>query len=285
MTPSTPRGSVRAALRSTGGAAIRPGPRDHPLGPESKSDAAEAMVALGERLDVLQRTLWAEATGGGTRSLLLVLQGTDTSGKSGTIRAALGAVNPHGVRVKGFGKPTEAERAQHFLWRIRKELPRPGEIGVFDRSHYEDILVPRVHRLLPEDEWQGRYAEIAGFERDLAAAGTTVVKVFLHISPEKQLERLRERLTDRTKWWKYNPGDLDVRTRWDDYHRAYADVFARTSTEDAPWYVVPADRKWYRNWAVASLLVESLEALEPRLPAPDFDVAAELAKLDRLAAS
>lgn len=204
----------------------------------------------------------------------------DTSGKGGTVRSVLGIVNPHGVRVKGFGMPTAEERAHHFLWRIEKGLPRPGEIGVFDRSHYEDILVPRVHKLLPEAEWSARYGEITEFEHNLANHGTTVLKVFLHISREIQLERLRARLTDPTKWWKYDPADLDVRAQWDDYQRAYRDIFARTSSKHAPWYIVPADRKWYRNWAVARLLVETLEELQPRLPEPRFDVAAELARLD-----
>lgn len=257
-----------------------PDPGDFPIGPTSKGRALKELEALGERLDVLQRVLYAEATGGSARRVLLVLQGMDTSGKGGTVRTVLGMVNPHGTRVKGFGKPTEQERAQHYLWRIRKELPKPGEIGVFDRSHYEDILVPRVHKIMPAEQWRSRYAELNAFERELAADGISVVKVFLHISREVQLKRLRDRLLDRTKWWKYNPADLDVRALWDDYAQAYRDIFRRTSTVGAPWYVVPADKKWYRNWAVASLLVETLEGLDLRLPEPDFDLETELARVD-----
>lgn len=262
-----------------------PEPDARPVGPGSKEKALERMAEVGERIDTRQRTLFAEARGGGSRRVLLVLQGMDTSGKGGSIRAVLGMVNPHGVRVRGFGKPSEEERSHHYLWRIRDALPPAGEIGVFDRSHYEDILVPRVHKTMPADDWGTRYEELNAFERELTADGTTVVKVFLHISPEVQLERLRARLEDRTKWWKYNPADLDVRDQWDEYQAAYLDIFRRTSTDGAPWYVVPADRKWYRNWVVANLLVETLEEMDPQLPEPDFDVAAELAKIDALVAS
>lgn len=262
---------------------VLPDPGSVPVGPKSKSKALKRLEDVGARLDLLQRELHAEATGGGSRSVLLVLQGMDTSGKGGTVRTVLGMVNPHGVRVKGFGKPTDEERAHHYLWRIRKELPPSGVIGVFDRSHYEDILVPRVHQTMPVEEWGRRYEEINAFERELASSGITVVKVFLHISPEVQLERLRARLEDLTKHWKYNPADLDVRARWDDYQQAYRDILMRTSTAGAPWYVVPSDKKWYRNWAVASVLAETLDELDPQLPDPDFDVEEQLARIKALA--
>jgi PPK2 family polyphosphate:nucleotide phosphotransferase len=211
---------------------------------------------------------------------LVVLQGMDTSGKGGTVRHVFGLVNPQGVRYAAFKKPTEAERRRHFLWRVRKRLPEAGEIGVFDRSHYEDVLVPRVRRSLPRERWRARCDEIRAFEDELAAAGTTVIKIFLHISPEEQLRRLRARLTKPAKRWKYDPADLEARARWGDYQAAYAEVLRETSTGTAPWFVVPADHKWYRDWAVARLLSETLETFEPRFPLPSFDVTAELAKLD-----
>jgi PPK2 family polyphosphate:nucleotide phosphotransferase len=203
----------------------------------------------------------------------------DTSGKGGTVTHVLGLVNPMGVRYAGFKAPTPAERRHHYLWRIRKQLPVAGQIGVFDRSHYEDILVPRVTGLLTAAERRRRYTEINAFEQELADAGTTVVKVFLHISPEEQLERLKARLETPAKRWKYNPGDIEARSHWPAYQEAYADIFKKTSTAHAPWHVVPADHKWYRNWAVAELLIESLAELKPEFPEPGFDVDEELAKL------
>jgi PPK2 family polyphosphate:nucleotide phosphotransferase len=257
-----------------------PDPGTFPVGPGKKSKAEKELLGIRERLEELQEALYAEGVGGGKRSLLLVLQGMDTSGKGGTVRHVLGLVNPMGVHYAAFKKPTPAERRHHFLWRIRAQLPKPGQIGVFDRSHYEDILVPRVQKLLPAAEWRKRYAEITAFEQELVASGTTVVKVFLHISPEEQLRRLKARLTTASKRWKYNPADLDARAQWADYQAAYRDVLLKTSTDTAPWFVVPADRKWYRNWAVANLLVETLDLLGPRFPEADFDVDAELAKLE-----
>lgn len=272
---------VRATFRFSTGEL--PDPRSTPIGPTSKRKGRKLLPELGERLDGLQQRLWAESRLGGDRSVLLVLQGMDTSGKGGTVRSVLGAVNPQGVRVRGFGRPTPEELEHHYLWRIRNALPKPGEIGAFDRSHYEDVLVPTVRQTLPPADVDQRYPELNAFEQELATAGTTVVKVFLHISPEEQLERLRARLTNPAKWWKYNPGDLDVRQQWDDYQRAYREVFRRTSTDESPWYLVPADRKWYRNWVVASLLIATLEELDPRFGPPEFDVDAELARVDALA--
>ncbi|WP_326947763.1 polyphosphate kinase 2 family protein [Amycolatopsis sp. NBC_00348] len=267
---------VRDALRITG---ELPDPGSAPVGPGKKPKALAKLGTAGERLSALQEALYAEGVGGGERNVLLVLQGMDTSGKGGTVSHVLGLVNPMGVHYSGFKAPTAAERRHHYLWRIRKQLPVPGQIGVFDRSHYEDILVPRVSGLLSAEERRRRYSEINAFEKELTDGGTTVVKVFLHISPEEQLKRLKARLETPEKHWKYNPGDLEARSHWPAYQKAYADIFKKTSTDYAPWHVVPADHKWYRNWAVAELLIETLTELDPKFPQPDYDVDAELAKL------
>jgi PPK2 family polyphosphate:nucleotide phosphotransferase len=246
------------------------------LGPKGKKKADKERVRLGKRLDALQERLYAEAT----QSVLLVLQGMDTSGKGGTISHVAGLVNPQGLKIASFKAPTKQERAHDFLLRTRRELPAPGEIGVFDRSHYEDVLVARVDRLAPAATWRKRYAEINAFERELEDNGVHVVKCFLHISPDTQDKRLRARLTTEEKRWKYNPSDIDSRRNWPDYERAYADMLARCSTVATPWYVVPSDHKWYRNWAVAQLLAETLEDMDPRFPEPGYDVATELERLD-----
>jgi PPK2 family polyphosphate:nucleotide phosphotransferase len=196
----------------------------------------------------------------------------DTSGKDGAIKKGLRGTNPKWLHVASFGKPTEEELSHHFLWRIRKQVPEPGLIGVFDRSHYEDVLIGRVRELAPPEVIERRYREIVRFEDQLAGEGVTLVKCFLHISPWEQKERLLARLDDSAKRWKFDPGDLDDRALWPDYQRAYQLVLERTSTEANPWYVVPADRKWYRNWAVGRLLLETLTELAPRLPQPDYDV-------------
>ncbi|MGN6301930.1 MAG: polyphosphate kinase 2 family protein [Angustibacter sp.] len=254
-------------------------PRSTP-GFGGKKRAGKAALEAGEqRLSDLQERLYAESKGGGKRSLLLVVQGMDTSGKGGIMRHVVGAVDPQGVRHTAFKKPTDEERAKGFLWRIRQALPQPGEIGVFDRSHYEDVLVVRVHDLVPKATWSKRYATINDFERRLVERGTTVVKVMLHISRDEQKDRLAERLARPDKYWKYNPGDLDERARWDDYQQAYQVALTRCSTDAAPWFVVPADRKWYARWAVQQLLVEHLEGMAPQWPPADFDVAAEQARL------
>ncbi len=249
-------------------------PRSTP-GVEDREAAEAEMAALAERLDELQERLWVE----GTRSLLVVLQGMDTSGKGGTIRHVFSAMHPAGVEVSSFKKPTEEELAHDFLWRIERNLPAPGEVMVFDRSHYEDVLIVRVHSLVPEQIWRARYDEIVSFEQRIAAAGTTIVKCVLHISFDEQRERLLARLDDPSKHWKFNEGDLDERARWPDYMAAYDDAIRECSTELAPWYVIPADRKWYRNWAISTLLVETLERLDPRFPQPDLDVEALKARL------
>ena len=256
-----------------------PDPGSTPIGPGKKAKAQAKLDDVAGRLSALQEALYAEGADGGGRSLLLVLQGMDTSGKGGTVSHVLGLVNPMGVRYAAFKKPTAAERRHPYLWRIRRQLPAPGQIGVFDRSHYEDILVPRVSGLLAAAERRRRYTEVNAFERELAEAGTTVLKVFLHISPEEQLKRLRARLETQEKRWKFDPADLEARALWPAYQAAHADVFERKSNAHAPWYVVPADHKWYRNWAVAELLAETLAELDPAFPEPRYDVDAELAKL------
>ncbi|HEU5474788.1 MAG TPA: PPK2 family polyphosphate kinase [Actinophytocola sp.] len=277
--PSRP--SVRDALRVPAGnrRGIPLQPSAHPIGPDSKAAAAADLARTGTRLAELQEALHAEGVTGGHRSVLLVLQGMDTSGKGGTIKHVCGQVNPQGLRIASFKKPTKTELRHDFLWRIRKQLPDPGYIGVFDRSHYEDVLVARVNELVPPETIEARYDQINQFEAELAERGTTLVKCFLHISPEVQRERLIARLKNPAKQWKFNPGDLDARARWNDYQQAYAAALRRCSTGAAPWYVVPADRKWYRNWAVGQLLLETLEHMQPRTPAPSFDVDAELARI------
>jgi PPK2 family polyphosphate:nucleotide phosphotransferase len=255
-------------------------PDSTPVFHGGKADGERALAAGAETLSELQEKLFAQARGGTARErVLLVLQGMDTSGKGGIMRHVVGAVDPQGVRHHAFKAPTEEERSHDFLWRIRRWLPEPGEIGVFDRSHYEDVLVVRVHSLVPEGEWRGRYDVIDDFEREVAAGGTSIVKVMLHISPQEQKERLAERLERPEKHWKYNPGDVDERASWAQYQAAYEEALTRCSTDVAPWYVVPADRKWYARWAVQQLLLGALQAIDPQWPAATFDVEAEKRRL------
>ena len=204
----------------------------------------------------------------------------DTSGKGGTVKHVVGQVDPAGVDVTAFREPTAEERRHDFLWRIRKRLPEPGMLAVFDRSHYEDVVTVRVRGIADRATWSRRYAAINRFEERLAAQGTQIIKCFLHISPDEQRERLLARLEDPTKHWKYRPGDLADRAQWDDYMRAYGDAIERCSTDAAPWYVVPADRKWYRNWAVGTLLIERLEQLGLGWPAAQVDVEEQKALLN-----
>jgi PPK2 family polyphosphate:nucleotide phosphotransferase len=237
-----------------------------------KAEGEQALAALGSELSDLQERLFAEGKSGASRSMLLVLQGMDTSGKGGTLRHTVGLVDPQGVRITSFKAPTEEELAHDFLWRIRSAVPQPGYIGVFDRSHYEDVLIARVRQLAPAEEIERRYGAINDFERELVDGGTTVIKCLLHISPEEQKERLRARLDDPTKHWKYNPGDIDERALWSSYREAYEIAVERTSTEHAPWHVIPADKKWFRNLAIGDLLLDTLRGLDPRWPVADFDV-------------
>jgi len=245
-----------------------------------KADGKAALTAMGEELADLQERLWAERTVGSERRVLVVLQGMDTSGKGGVLRHTIGLVDPQGVRISSFKAPTEEERSHDFLWRIERGLPDAGYIGVFDRSHYEDVLVARVRQLAGPDEIERRYDAINEFEAGLVDRGFSIIKCMLHISADEQKARLAERLANPDKHWKYNPGDLDERALWPDYRRAYEVALERTSTAAAPWHVVPADKKWFRNLAVGRLLLEALRGLDLQWPQADFDVAAETARLD-----
>jgi PPK2 family polyphosphate:nucleotide phosphotransferase len=246
----------------------------------SKSDAAELQAERTVRLEELQEMLYASSKGADDhRSVLLVLQGMDAAGKGGIVKHVVGAVNPMGVRYTAFGKPTEEELAHHYLWRIRNALPPAGHIGVFDRSHYEDVLIVRVHDLVPPEVWGPRYDEINAFERELVDGGTTLIKVAMFIALEKQKEQLLERLEDPTKYWKYNPGDVDERKLWPKYQEAYQVMLDRTSTDYAPWHIVPCDRRWYSRLAVTELLLKALEGLDLSYPPADFDIEAEKKRL------
>jgi PPK2 family polyphosphate:nucleotide phosphotransferase len=258
------------------GGPVLPGidPRSHP-GIRDRRAASTEVEGAAAHLGKLQDRLWAEHT----RSVLVVLQGMDTSGKGGTISHVFRGLNPAGVEVAAFKQPTEKERAHPFLWRIERRLPQPGQIGIFDRSHYEDVVVVRVHNLVPEDVWRGRYDEIVAWERGIVTAGTSIVKVYLHLSYDEQRERLLARLRDPDKHWKFKEGDIEERRRWPAYMQAYEDALRRCHTDEAPWYIVPADRKWYRNWAVERLMLETLEDLDPGYPRPPLDVPALEARL------
>jgi len=230
--------------------------------PGDRSATEAATAPLHDELFSWQDRLRAEAT----RSLLVVLQGLDASGKDGTIKHVFRGVNPQGTSVAAFKEPTPVELAHDFLWRVHRCVPGAGEITIFNRSHYEDVLVVRVHGLVPPEVWRGRYAQINHFERLLHDAGTTIVKCFLHISFDEQGRRLQARLDDPAKRWKAQAGDFTERRFWDAYQEAYAEALARTSTDVAPWYVVPADHKWYRNWVVSQILLHTMEAMDPRYP-------------------
>lgn len=255
-------------------------PRGTP-GFDGDKAAGQAMLAeRAEHLARLQERLFAASTAGDEeRRVLLVLQGMDTAGKGGLVRHVVGAVDPQGVAITSFKRPTEEEQAHDFLWRIERALPKSGQIGVFDRSHYEDVLIHRVRGLSSPETIEERYGRIVEFERRLVAGGVHLVKVMPHISYEEQGARLLERLDRPDKHWKYNPGDVDERTVWPEYQRAYEIAIERTATPGAPWHVVPADRKWYARLAVQELLIAALEAIDPRWPTADYDVAAERARL------
>jgi PPK2 family polyphosphate:nucleotide phosphotransferase len=231
-------------------------------------EGAARLLELNQRLEVLQESLWAEHK----RKVLVVLQGMDTSGKDGTIRHVFEGVNPLGVRVAAFKAPTEEELDHDFLWRIHPKVPGRGEIAIFNRSHYEDVLVVRVQKLAPPEIWRQRYDQINDFERLLAETGTIVLKFFLHIGKDEQKERLQARLDDPQKQWKFRRGDLVDRAHWDEYMEAYSEALARTSQKHAPWYVVPSDKKWYRNLVVATVLVKALEDLDLQVPEPPEDL-------------
>jgi len=245
-----------------------------------KADAAELQPERNERFAELQEMLYANSKAADDhRSVLLVLQGMDTAGKGGIVKHVVGAANPQGIEYTAFGVPTEEERKHAYLWRIRRALPRAGHIGVFDRSHYEDVLVVRVHNIVPPEVWGKRYDEINRFERKLVDEGTTIIKVAMFVSLDEQKARLAERLERPDKYWKFNPGDIDERLLWPAYQEAYQAMLERTSTDYAPWHVVPCDRKWYSRLAILELLIEALEALDLSWPPADFDVAAEKKRL------
>lgn len=233
--------------------------------PGRKSITEAALIPLREELSGLQERLWAEHR----RSLLVVLQAMDTGGKDGTIRNVFSGVNPQGTKVVSFKAPCQEELDHDFLWRIHRAAPAAGEIGVFNRSHYEDVVIVRIHNLVPKQVWRERYDLINAFEKQLTHGGTTLVKFFLHMSKDEQLRRLKERLADPEKRWKFNKADLVERALWEDYQTAYRDAIRKTSTAIAPWYVIPADHRWYRNWAVATVIVETLKRMDPLIPEPE----------------
>lgn len=244
-------------------------PTDHDgAAPTGRDDLARESEALVEELAELQNRLWAE----GRQSLLLVLQALDAGGKDGTVRKVFTGVNPQGVTVTSFKQPSAEELSHDFLWRIHHHTPHAGSIAVFNRSHYEDVLVARVDELVPRAVWEARYRTIREFERSLVEAGTQVVKVYLHLSAEEQARRFQARLDQPHKRWKFSRGDLAVRAKWDAYREAYTDAIEATTTVDAPWYVVPADDKKLRNWIVLQILVSTLGEMDPRYPEPADDL-------------
>ncbi len=248
---------------------------------EFKGGKQAGLTAVGQlvpELDALQELLYAEHQ----HKVLIVLQAMDTAGKDGIIRRVFEGVNPQGVRVASFKVPTTAELDHDYLWRVHSEVPAKGEVVIFNRSHYEDVLVVRVHGLVPPQVWKKRFDQINEFERMLADEGTTILKFFLHITPGEQKKRLLARLKDETKQWKYNPADLKERELWKQYMQAYEDVLTKTSTDCAPWYIVPGDRKWYRDWVVATILVETLKGLKMKYPTPAFDVEAARSELEAM---
>lgn len=227
-----------------------------------KKEGKKALKPLTDQIESLQELLYAE----GKQKVLIVIQAMDSGGKDGTIRHVFDGVNPQGVNVASFKKPTERELAQDFLWRIHQRTPRAGKIVIFNRSHYEDVLIVRVHNLVPEEVWRQRYDHINNFEKLLADEGTTIRKFYLHISKEEQKERFQSRLDEPHKRWKFNKADLDERERWDEYMLAYEEMLSRTSTPWAPWYIVPANRKWYRNLVISRTIIETLESLDMEFP-------------------
>lgn len=267
---------------------MRPGLRFAEVDAEStpgftgdKDSAKELLAERGEHLSELQEMLYANGRSGDNRSVLLVLQGMDTSGKGGIVRHVMGLVDPQGVSNHSFGAPSAEEKSHHYLWRIEKALPAGGQIGVFDRSHYEDVLVVRVRNLVPEAEWSARYEEINAFEEKVAESGTIIVKVALAVSHDEQKLRLAERLERPDKHWKYDPSDIDERALWPDYQDAYQAMLEKTSTEFAPWHVIPCDKKWFARTAVLELVIDALERHGLDWPVADFDVEAEKARLAR----
>jgi PPK2 family polyphosphate:nucleotide phosphotransferase len=244
-----------------------------------KAASEAALKAEADELAELQEKLFACGRFGDARRVLLVLQAMDTAGKGGVVKHVVGSVDPQGVDITAFKAPTDEEKSHDFLWRVERRLPAAGMIGVFDRSHYEEVLIHRVHGLSEPDAIEERYGRIVEFEREIVSSGTTLVKVMLHISPAEQKRRLRQRLERPDKHWKFNPGDITERARWEDYMTAYQIAIERTTTEEAPWHVVPADRKWFARLAVHRLLLGALRGLGQDWPKPEFDVETELRRL------
>ncbi len=269
----TPDGVVK------GPEAVDPDTKPGYLG--GKAEGQATLAARAERLTQLQELLYANGVSGvgKDRSVLLVVQGMDTAGKGGIMRNVVGAMDPQGVRDAAFKAPTAEERAHHFLWRVRPHVPPPGFVGVWDRSHYEDVLIHRVRELSSPEEIERRYREIRDFERELADGGTAVLKVMLHVSRDEQQDRLAERLDRPDKFWKYHPSDVDEREFWDQYMEAYRIAIEETDTEKAPWFIVPANRKWYSRIAVQELLIAALESMDLEWPPADFDIRAEKRRL------
>lgn len=243
-------------------------PDDTHLFKGGKAEAKREVDRLNDELEMLQELLYAERK----HKLLVVLQAMDTGGKDGVIRSVFDGVNPQGVKVANFKAPTPVELDHDYLWRVHPHVPGKGEIVIFNRSHYEDVLIVRVHALVPEEVWRRRYQQICDFERMLVEEGTRILKFYLHISKGEQKKRLQARLDDPTKHWKFNVGDLKERARWDDYMCAYEDAINATSTPWAPWYVIPANKKWYRDWVIADVLVNTLKSLDMRYPPPKEDL-------------
>ena len=247
----------------------------------NEKSGEKALAKCGKQLSELQERLFAHGRTAGTKRILLVLQGMDTAGKGGIVRHVVGMVDPQGVRIRNFGKPTDEELSHHYLWRIKNELPKPGYIGVFDRSHYEDVLVVKVHKLVDDEVLIPRYDEINHFEAELADSGTTIIKVAMFVSQEEQKLRLAERLARPDKHWKYSTNDVTERLRWPDYKEAYQTMLEKTSTPHAPWHIIPADNKWFARLAVSQLLLQALEDLDLSWPEPSFDLEKERKRLNR----
>lgn len=240
---------------------------DESLFPVDKKEGEELMKQFAREIDELQTLIYAE----GKQRLLVIFQAMDTGGKDGTIRSVFDKMDPQGIRVASFKRPNSLELAHDYLWRIHSQVPQNGQVVIFNRSHYEDILAVRVRGIFPESRWSKRYDHIVNFEQMLADEGTTIIKFFLNISRDEQKQRLQARLDETDKLWKFNPGDLDDRALWPKFMEAYSDVFSRTSTDAAPWYVIPADRKWYRDLVVADILIKTLKGLNMQYPGVDYD--------------
>ncbi|MDD5746412.1 MAG: polyphosphate kinase 2 family protein [Candidatus Omnitrophica bacterium] len=248
-------------------------------GHENKKSALAKIEKLQQRMDELQFKLYAEQN----RSLLICLQSTDAGGKDGVVRNVIGSMNPQGCRVVSFKEPSKEELSHDFLWRIEHQAPKRGEVVIFNRSHYEDVLIVRVHDLVPKKVWSQRYEQINAFEQRLVANDTHILKFFLHISKEEQLQRFKQRLDDPARYWKISEADYQEREYWKDYESAYEEVLSKCSTDIAPWFVIPSDHKWFRNLAVSQIIVETMENLDIKLPKPTVDIEAIRGKYHKAA--